>query len=278
MNNLILENGYNTDYIYSLIIALFYTPSDSTNKLINSDTNNGNTYYVQEYIKSKFIYPIHRNMSIESSIVNKFRNFIYNCGWNKDNDKIIIDKGEIDKFYTFIVSNLMEYMIQIVNVDLDNNTLTNNKYDMIRIEESHLNNTDNIKIMSLTTIVSNWIKDKITDKNYSYKFENIPFIIPIYLDIRDSETGLNKKYINIMEGISFEDNGDRIQKMFVWEIHSMICQTESGDYYAVTIDNNESFMGFSDKKIPSNWKIDMSDLVSAKKIMSEVRFIFYRLF
>lgn len=80
MNNLILEDAYNSDYIYSLIIALFYAPSDGMSKLINSDTNNSDTYYIQEYIKSKFVYAIHRNVSIESTTVNKLRNFIYCCG------------------------------------------------------------------------------------------------------------------------------------------------------------------------------------------------------
>jgi len=100
-NNLILEDGYNTDYIYCMITALFYIPSDGTNKIINNDTCNSNTYYVQEFIKSKFIYPIHRNMSIDSSNVNKLRMFLYTCGWLKDDNKNILDKADLDKFYKF---------------------------------------------------------------------------------------------------------------------------------------------------------------------------------
>src|SRR5271169_718988 len=106
INKIVLEDGYNTDYIYSMITALFYIPTDGTNRIINCDSHdiniNVNAYYIQEFIKSKFIYQIHRSMSIESSIVNKFRLFLYNCGWLKNDEKHILEKGELDKFYIFL--------------------------------------------------------------------------------------------------------------------------------------------------------------------------------
>lgn len=278
MNNLILEDGYNTDYIYAMITALFYTPSDGMNKVINTDTNNSNTYYVQEYIKSKFIYQIHRNTSIESCIVNKLRLFLYNCGWMRDSDKNILDKANLDDFYRFIITRMMEYTLVISQIDAVANTAKEKRYDMIRITEDHMfDDKKDPKIVNLSTMVDKWIQKDVLGQNISYKFESIPYILPIYLDIRDQNTGLNKRCVNIMEGLSFSDNGDKIQRMLVWEIHSLICQKSNSDYYTVVIDHNDEMMAFSDKHIPSNWKIDTSDPSIVKNIMREVRFVFYKL-
>lgn len=277
-NNLVLEDGYNTDYIYAMITALFYTPSDGMNKIINMDTNNSNTYYIQEYIKSKFILPIHRNMSIESGIVNKLRLFLYNCGWLKNSEKHILDRSNLDDFYRFIITNMMEYSLVISKIDAIHNVAKEQKYDMIRITEEHMfDDKKDPKIVNLSTMVDRWVQSEVLGQNISYKFESVPYILPIYLDIRDPNSGLNKRCVNIMEGINFSDNGDKIQRMFVWEIHSLICQRSTGDYYTVVIDHNDEMMAFSDKQIPSNWKIDATDPTSVKDIMREVRFVFYKL-
>jgi hypothetical protein len=276
INYLILEDGYNTDYIYSLIIALFYMSSDGMNRIINTDTTNSNTYYVQEYIKTKFILPIHRNMSIESETINKFRVFLYNCGWLKSTDKHILDKSNLDDFYSFIVSNMMEYKIIVSKIDAINNVSKEVKYDVIRLTDDHMSDQDT-KVISLSSMFNKWVQNDVLGQYFSYKFESIPYILPIYLDIRDSNTGLNKRYVNIMEGLNFSDNGDKIQKLFIWEIHSLICQKSNGEYYTIVIDNNDDMIIFSDKHIPSNWRIDSSDPVVVKNVMAEVRFVFYKL-
>lgn len=278
LTNIILEDGYNSDYIYSMITALFYTPSDGTNKIINSDDVPSATCYIQEYIKSKFIYPIHRNISIESCTVNKFRLFLYNCGWLKNDDIHILNKVELDKFYNFLICKIMNHKMTILQFMPDSNRTKENNLDMIRITDKHLNDTDqSSKVINLSLLLNKWVKTELLDQYLSYKFEELPYLLPIYLDIRDTDTGLNKRYINIMEGINFPDNGDKIQSMLIWELHSMICQTEKGDYYTIIIDHNDNLMIFSDKHVPSNWIINVSNFVAVKKIMREVRFIFYKL-
>jgi hypothetical protein len=262
-----------------MITALFYTPTDGTNKLLNADVSSPYTIYIQEYIKTKFIYPIHRSISIESSTVNKFRLFLYNCGWLKDQNKMIIDKGELDKFYVFLVNDMMEYDIKIVNINPDADSTKERKIDIIRITESHLYDSDlNIgKVVSLSNMINRWVKTDILGEGMSYKFEEIPHILPVYLDIRDHDTGLNKRYVNIMEGIHFPDNGDKYQSMLIWEIHSMICQTENNDCYTIVFDHNDNMMAFSDNRIPSNWLIDATNVAAVKSVMREVRFVFYTL-
>ncbi|VBB17817.1 hypothetical protein YASMINEVIRUS_280 [Yasminevirus sp. GU-2018] len=277
-NHIIFEDGYNSDYIYSMITALFYTPTDGTNKIINSDASSTNTYYLQEFIKTKFVYPIHRNLSIESGTVNKLRLFMYNCGWLKDSGKHILEKGSLDQFYQFLVSKMMEYSINISRMDQDTNSENEMAIDVIRITEDQLDENDKSnKVVNLSTLVNRWVDSNVLGQSMSYKFENIPYILPIYVDMRDPDTGLNKRYVNVMEGINFPNIGDKIQSMLIWEIHSLICQNEKGEYYSIVLDHNDEMMGFSDKQIPSNWKIDPSSLSSVKKIMREVRFVFYKL-
>lgn len=167
-NNIILEDGYNTDYIYSVVTALFYTPTDGANKILNTDGTDINSYYVQEYIKSKFIYQIHRNISIDSVTINKFRMFLYNCGWlSKD----ILFHSSIDDFYTFLVYELLNYKIMISFVfDIEKiDSIETKTYDMIKITSEYLdNNTNEInnKIVNLSDLVKKWMKKNVTVKKH----------------------------------------------------------------------------------------------------------------
>jgi hypothetical protein len=280
INNIILEDGYNTDYIYCMVIALFYIPNDGMNKVINADTTNSNTYYIQEYIKSKFIYPIHRNLSIESIVVNKFRLFLYNCGWLKTSNKHILDRSSLDDFYNFLIADMMEYKLIVSQVNPKNNTVKECKYNMIHLTENHIENK-NSKIISLSDMINRWVRLEFLDKNLSFKFESIPYMLPIYIDISQSsqspESASLQRNIDIMEGIQFIDNGDKIQRMFIWEIHSLICQNYKGEYYVLVIDHNNDVIEFSDKQIPSNWKVDLSDHSIVDRIMKEIKFAFYKL-
>jgi hypothetical protein len=189
-----------------------------------------------------------------------------------------LDEGHIADFYTFLMGKIMEHSVQIIKVNPVTNTSKIQKIDMFRITKKQLIEVEEkAGIINLSSLVNQWITDEIIETSNSYKFESMPCIIPIYLDIRDPETGYNIKNINVMEGLHFDENGDNIQKIFVWEIHSLICQTSQGHYYAITIDHNNVFMAFSDKHIPSNWIIDTTDMEIVKNIMKEVRCIFYKI-
>lgn len=272
---IILEDGYNTGYIYSIIISLFCVSSDGMNKLLNTDTEISDTYYIQEYIKSKFVYQIQNDMSIESSVVNKLRIYLINCGWLRDCDDILIN-SELNKFYSFLISKMMGYKLIITVIEPFTNITREIQNDVIHITNDYLMNTDG-NIIDIGVLVNRWIGYNIDTERYGYKFDILPHTIPIYLDIRDPVLKTNKKYINIMRGIEFMDNGDKIQRTIIWKIQSIICKNSFDEYYTIIFDDTKKVKAYSDKRIPSEWEIDLSDVDTVKKIMREVNLVFYKI-
>lgn len=263
---IILENGYNTDYIYSVLISLFYVSNIGTTELMNNNMNDSNATYIQEYIKTKIIYQIQNHKSIESKIINKLRLFLYNCGWLKNENKLIVEKESVDKFYKFLISKTFGYNIKIIKIM--NNKENNYSYDMIHLTEKHIEDT-NDRIVNVSSLLSKWIDIEMQDC-MGYKFDKLPFLIPIYVDIDD-------KYINVFEGIKFNNNGDAIQQSLIWDFHSLICKSENGDYYSIIRDKNGNLINMSDNNIPSDHIIDDTNILSVKKIMREIKIIFYKL-
>lgn len=281
MNNIILEDGYNTDYIYSLLIALFFIPSDGLNKIINMDTDNSNTYYIQEYIKSKIIYPLQKGLSLEASMINKLRIILYHCGWLKNEKRMLINRINIDTFYQFLITDMMNYRLKFMRVDQVSNVMDDKEFNVIDVSEQNIiseQNTQINKIIHINSLVNYWIEQNIIQNKYSYKFSDIPLLIPVYINLKNNETNINKYYVNIMEGLNFETINDKIQKMMIWEVHSMICQERNKSYYVIIKNHNNDWIIFSDKTIPSNYKITFDDISVVEKIMKELVFVFYRIY
>lgn len=239
MNNIILEDGYNTDYIYSLIISFFYSLDDMT-KIVT--TQNIDVYYIQEYIKIKLIHPLQRGNSIEQRIINKFRLYLFNCGWSNTN---ILEHMPIEIFYKFLINNFFGHYIYSPT----------NKYDMINLTDDYIYDTK----VNLSTMVTNW-SIKTLDK-----LDKIPYILPIYID--------SKAQIDIMEQIKLPEEIN--PQGTIWTISSLICKNSNG-YYSIII-NNDMLIAYSDKHIPSNWIIDLTDNNVKEDIMQTIKFVFYKL-
>lgn len=265
---LILEKGMNTDYIYTLLTSLFYVNSHSVNKILDLSfvKNNleiNNALYLQEFIRSYIITHLRQGFSIEKKIVNRFRIFLYRIGlFNQiKNDDMILPKLNIFMFYEYLISNIFNYKLNFEIVDILNNITTEKLYNMIEINSSE-------KIIDLSKEVDKWISTNILRPNCYYKFKYIPSIIPIKINKSNG-------YVNIMEGIKFKSNSDNIQQLIIFEIHSIICKDEEGNYYSIVKQNSEWF-GFSENRIPSNFIVDLQNFDQVKKIMSETELVFYK--
>ena len=107
------------------------------------------------------------------------------------------------------------------------------------------------------------------------RFREIPLVIPIYFNRPHG----SQFQVDITRGIRFKQITDPIQSKTIWNIHAIICYSNSGggNYYTIfSLDNNQWYM-FSNDKIPSLIKIIMSDQDISDKIKQECVMAIYRL-
>jgi hypothetical protein len=266
IDKLILQDGYNTDYIYAIILGMFHDSPCGMNLLLN-DNNNPVYQYIQEYVKMKIIYQLKMGNSIESKVINKLRLILYNCGWLKSEEKSILEKGKIDDFFVFFVGKIIGYRLEFSRINVKDNDTNDIEVDIIRLTSDILKEGGN----NISELLKKWTEKKFKYETYLCKFKNIPYIIPIYVDLKDEE----KRRINldIMEMINFNMD-DKMQEQMLWEIQSLICRDKDNDYY-VLIKNGSKWIFYSDKTIPSNDEIIIGDW--KETIMREIIFVFYRL-
>jgi hypothetical protein len=276
-NLMLLEDGYNTSYIYAVITAVFYKPCEITSSLLTTTPPTIDAYYIQDFIKSKFVYQFAKGYIIDAVTINKFRMLMYNNGWLKNQKLNILTKANAEGFFIDLISNQLNNKLHILKYNIDTNNFVVDMCNMIKISNSIINNKQNRKnIVSITDLLNTWCTTYFAE-NISWKFEKLPLLIPIFLDIKNPKTGVNKCMINIMHSISFPQICEGMQRKLIWDMHSLICRTNDGNYYSVvSADDNELVM-ISDKDIPSNTIIDVKNPEIVKKIMREVSVILYRL-
>ncbi len=276
----IIENGYNTCYIDSLLIALFYKYNESLDLILYNEPNKPEGFYLQELIKIKFIEPIKRNYSIESNILNEIRNFSIICGWSKD-ENITSQKKCID-FYNFIskLFNITPLSFDILELKdgVLNNSIKTNDFSYINLSITKENDT-------IRNLLINWIKNNITyNTSHSiidcYKLNNIPPYIVINVNRYDEKGNCNKYKLDIMKRIKFFDINDNSQNYLKWKIHSIICydgtNINKGHYYTLIYVSKNKWIIFDDNKIPSINNFDMENCDS-NKIMADACILIYTL-
>ena len=284
----IIEDGYNTSYIVSLITALFYK-FDNSNKLLDVEPKNKKFVYIQEFIKIKFNTSIQKGFCIYSETINEFRNYINYCGWQENIDDMLKEHDVAD-FYSYIMNGMYGsnmFIFEKINNNNNNNN-NNNCIDLhyngnfnneefrtsiidIPISSSNRNETE-LEINNLSNLFKSWINRHITmNKEYSYKMAKYFNILPIRIR---RQYNCNTK-INIMKYIKLFDISDAAQSNLIWKIHSIICYKKSTGYYSIILDQ-ENWVMISDKIIPSIKKIDMTSKQDVDDISENVVMVFYK--
>lgn len=250
----IIENGYNTSYIISVIIGLFYK-HNSLSELLCVDPIDSRYIYIQEFIKYRIIEPIKNNISILSGSINEFRNYINICGWSKNNN--LLELRNIDDFYLYLTNGLSDIKLKFEK-------LNDTNVDIIQFDFINLSlNKDN----NLYDLFKEWLSNKLN--NHKYKLKDISPLITFSIK-RDK----NPYKIDIPYRIKFNGIDDIYQKYIYWNINSIICYNTEDKYYVIVY-NNKKWLLFSDNKIPSCMEINIKDLKD--KIMTECTSIFYTL-
>lgn len=268
----IVESGYKTSYINSLLMSLFYKSNINLETLINNFPDNPAALYLQELIKNNFIDLVRKHFTVKNSNINQIRNYIF---INNDIDSFFIKQEDIGNFYKYIIDFLNGEYIHFEIFKITDNTITvkNNNLRMPYITFNPNKNT------SIRDLFVNWI-DKYINKNnlFCYKLINIPSYLSFYINRYNN--GVKNEYeVDIMKKIKFFNINDSTQKYIQWKIHSIVCnegtEFEKSNYYSIITDYNNNWYMFNDKNIPCMIKIDMSNDDIIDKIRKECMFITY---
>lgn len=258
-----MDDGLNTSYIDSLLVALFYKSSDIQNMLLVVPEN-ASFMYLQDLIQRNFIDLIRQNYSIDSSIINEIRNYSIICGWNFGQN--ITDLATVADYFVFLASNF--------NVGLLNFELTTNSSCV----ETILNTIISVSPTKSSTtreLLGEWINTKLLKIDTKgtptchYHFKEIPPIV--VLDINRS----HNVPIDIVKKIKFSGNNNDHQNNLTWSIHSIVCFNHTNFYAVIKYDENSWYL-FDSSMNPSFNKIDIvGDEYMQNKIKCESVFVIY---
>jgi hypothetical protein len=255
--NYIIEDGMNTNYIDTLLMSLFYTPSFLENVFLNNFPKQASHIYLQELIRNRFIDNIRNSLSILSNSLNEIRNYLYISGW-LTND-VIFNNQEIINFYTYINDI---FNCQTIKVEQEN--------DNKNIQYINLNIDNETTDTSIKDLYEKWLIGT-DEQNNEKKIINIPPIIPFVINRFN-----NKIKINIQKKIKlnpFDEYND-----LDFSFHSVICFSgdtlENGHYYSL-LQNCGKWYIYDDKKYPCLNEVKMDEKNIINMIMSECIIIFY---
>lgn len=262
----VIENGYNTCYIDSLFVAMFYNKS-VINNVLNKYPDDTRFIYLQEYIKKKFIEPLNNHFSIGGDIMNHMRNHLHLCGWCENCD--LTNQQDISKFYKFIIDSMSIDYIKFEKI--------NNNNDKYSYNVPFISLIPTTNIHTIRELLINWIDNNIIKNNtYSYMLSNIPQYIVLHID----RFNHNTSNIDIMKHIMLFNVNNNEQQKLRWCINSIICFTNnnsdtSGHYYTILLSNDNKWILFDDIIIPSFKYININDINIQENIKLECVLLFY---
>jgi hypothetical protein len=286
MNNpIILEKGYNTSGLYAFVTSLFYNRSDSINKILNTDTNDSSVGYIQEFIKADLISRLQSDKSIPVYYINRFRNLLLNYGWRKDKKHkldYVLQEADPTHLYKFLFGDIMDTKMIFERVDSRSNTINDISFDTIEITDQDLfyaqtNNAEK-RVVDLSQTIRSWMMKNVVEyqnHNYSYRFKEIPYIVPVIINL--TEQGKNLP-IDIKQAIGFQSLSDPVQKIFTWDIQSIVLyDEEEGVYKSLIKDDDNKWYIVDQSSFPANRLIDMKDPKIANNIARQIRTVYYKI-
>jgi hypothetical protein len=255
--SLVVEDGYNTSYIDSLFVSMFYKPSYIQNILLD-DVVNLKFLHLQNMIDTYFVEKMRMGYVINSVTMNEIRNQLIFCGWK--NEYNIIEVFNVQELYDFIMNGFNKKQL-IFKTQNENDIMTN------YISLDVLKNND------IKDILNNWIDINLP----SYELKEIPSFIPLYLN-RVNGDKYNELLIDIQEGIQFKkNNSNKEHHDLMWKIHAITCFSKTERKYYSIIIHNKSWYLFKNSKLPSLIKININDEDWIYKIQKECVLLFYTL-
>ena len=283
---IILESGHNTSGLYAFLTSMFYMRSDSVNKLLNMDDEDIGISYMQEFLKEEIIGRLQLDRSIPIHTVDRFRNLLFNYGWRRDQRHSLdrmLDESDPSEIYRFLFIEGMKNKLSFERVEQKENKVDAVSYDAIEIGPKDLVFSDGDKpVINLSSCVKRWMQKNIVEyetHDYSYRFKELPYLIPVFIDPHINDTTEKDRVpIDIKEAIGFQSLNDPVQKIFTWDIQSIVLHdSEKNEYVSIVRDDDGSWYRLSEASFPANMRIDMADPKVVNQIARQVRAVFYKI-
>ncbi|AYV83523.1 MAG: ubiquitin carboxyl-terminal hydrolase [Hyperionvirus sp.] len=294
----VIENGFNTCYIDALLMSLFYKPSSYLDGLLVSEPKDPMFVYLQEIIKIKFVDKVRKNVSVGGDVMNEIRVYASICGWKQNFPEELFEQQDVNEFYTFLLGIINSPLIEIQRQTFSEGAL-DSRSDLGVIEKIpfvNLNVSGDVEVVSIKELLSGWmnnntveIKREVIKKGVRsvemvkalniYKIVNVPTFVGISLNRFGGGAGERiRSQIDIQKRIKLHhisDDHDGLR----WRIHAFICHqgesAKSGHYYAVIFSNENTWLLFDDKAVPSVKEIDITVSDIAESIRREIVFAIY---
>ena len=231
MSSLIIEDGFNTSYLDTLFMSLFYRVTHLDDILTNLSTN-PHFSYLQELINSNFIEKVRKNHSIDSSIINEIRNYSFFCKWKEGYDVTAL-YSPID-YFDFLIKGIGFLGIKYEIIEISKNQ----KEDIVTTVSVNYINTTVEEDTDIKLLLKKWISKFSNNPNTElqcYHFTELPMLVPIYLNRSTKEGQIENFKVDIKEKIRFDNNNDKTQLDARWIIHSIICRSPNNSYYAILV-------------------------------------------
>ena len=264
MKPFIVENGVNTCYIDSLLIALFYIPS-KTISMLNNDLSNSHYIYLQEYIKHDFLGEVRANLSVLAEVGENIRNLSMHCGWHAD----LLDKTK-DDYYS--QRNVVDYFNFLLN--LFRGPLIETVSEEVMKKDSYitLQIPNKTEPTNLNALLKHWSESNriVIGKNES------SYILALYLP-RYVDKNVIRTPVDIPKKVKFKGSSI-LSHETEWKFYSAICYNVDncrGGHYYTLISYNHKYYIFDDLKIPCLNEIDMKNKEITSKLKTESVLMFY---
>jgi hypothetical protein len=276
MVNIIVENGYNTSYISTLLIALFFNNTYLEDLILSRYLNNQKNIYLQEIIKLEIIDKIKHNNSILSDSINKIRMVSHLLGWQKTDS--MFNNHNILEYYQFLLHKCEA--LTYCTRSIKSNKLSSSEIGNTIHSITHINITPNLNTSIINEFHSNinmYFHDSyfettiIKDKYIQIPVIRLRNLFPLFTFY------INRDNINNLIEIEKKFKikyliGDSIINV-EWIFHALIGFNK---VYYTLINVGKKWYVFSDNLFPSFKEVNMSNPKVINKIKSEVVMVMYR--
>jgi hypothetical protein len=231
--DIVIEDGFHTSYISSLLIALFYKKSMIERSFIleNNDLLKKGLY-LQQIIFKNFIEPIRNNVCISSKMLNEIRLCSIAFGWKLDKsfDKMF-DNFDILEYMNFLIELCQIHPIHYINNGCDMNCSISVNDDINYFPQSVIELQQNQTIQLSYNL---WA--------VRYRIVNVPNFVVFKINNLSSEFSINKK-------IKLFDDTHQFHNV-LWVFHSLIYEIDKYDYHVI-VNNDKNMVMYQNNSYPN---------------------------